>query len=166
MAGDDIRIRAARPGDAAALSRLLNALSVHEGMGDDVYTPESVARQFFGAEPVLRVLIAENASGPVGYAAFEETFNTDCGEPGLWLHDIYVDAPARGRGLGRRLMAAVARTALAEGCTSVWWGVLDSNHAALRFYAGLGARDEGARLQELDGPALVSLARGAPIVDW
>jgi len=165
MAGDDIRIRAARPEDAAALTRMLNALGAHEGFGEDVYSVKAVEALFFGPKPVLAVLIAEDSSGVAGYAAYEETFNTDCGEPGLWLHDIYVEDAARGRGLGRRLMAAVAQAALAEGQTSVWWGVRDSNRAALRFYARLGARDEGARLQELDGEALISLARGDPIVD-
>jgi len=165
MAGDDIRIRAARPEDAAALTRMLNALGAHEGKTEDVFTLTAVKTHFFGPEPVLTVLVAEDAARLLGYAAYEETFNTDCGEPGLWLHDLYVEDAARGRGVGRRLMVAVAQAALAEGRTSVWWGVRDGNETAWQFYGRLGAREEGVRLLELDGEALISLARVAPIED-
>jgi len=161
MAGEQIRIRVAEVGDADALTRMLNALSYHEGFGDDVYAPDSVRAQIFGSRPVLEALVAEGESGLVGYAAFEETFNTDCGEPGLWLHDIYVDEAVRGGGLGRRLMAAVAQAAIAKGRTSVWWGVNNSNTKALAFYDRLGARDDDARILELDGAALTELAQGA-----
>ena len=41
---------------------------------------------------------------------------------------------------------------------SVWWGVLSSNRKARDFYAAIGARDEDARILELDGPALAALA--------
>jgi ribosomal protein S18 acetylase RimI-like enzyme len=161
MAGQEIRIRAAAVEDAEALARMLNALSAQEGFGDDLYAPDSVRAQFFGPRPVLQVLVAEGESGPIGYAAFEGVFNTDIAEPGVWLHDIYVAESARGQGLGRRLMAAVARAALAEGRTSVWWGVRNSNTKALAFYDRLGATDDDARILELDGEALTSLAQAA-----
>ena len=161
MADEQIRIRAAEVEDADALAGMLNALSVNEGLGDSTYSSASVRAQFFGPQPVLDVLVAEGESGLIGYAAYEGSFDTDCGEQSLWLHDIYVDQAARGIGLGRRLMAAVARAAIAEGRTSVWWGTLDSNTKALAFYDRLGARDEGVRMLSLDGAALADLAQGA-----
>lgn len=161
MAAEEIRIRAARPEDASELARMLNALGVHEGFGDGIYSTESVRTQIFGSRPALDVLVVEGESGLIGYAAYERTFNTDCGEPGLWLHDIYLEARARGCGLGRRLMAEVARMAVAEGRTSVWWGVHNRNAGALAFYAALGARDDDARILELDGASLRDLANTA-----
>jgi ribosomal protein S18 acetylase RimI-like enzyme len=161
MAGEEIRIRTAAVEDAEALARMLNALSIQEGFGGDLYAPDSVRAQFFGTRPVLQVLVAEGESGLIGYAAFEGVFNTDIAEPGLWLHDIYVAEAARGQGLGRRLMSAVARAALAEGRTSVWWGVRNSNTKALAFYDRLGAHDDDARILELDGTVLTSLAQAA-----
>ncbi len=161
MAGEQIRIRVAVVEDADALARMLNSLSAHEGLGDSTYSTASVRTLFFGPQPVLEVLVAEGESGLIGYAAYEGSFDTDCGEQSLWLHDIYVDQAARGIGLGRRLMAAVARAAIAEGRTSVWWGILDSNTKALAFYDRLGARDEGVRMLSLDGEALTDLAKPA-----
>ncbi len=161
MASDQIRIRAARIEDAAELSRMLNALGVHEGFGDGIYSPELVRTHFFGPRPALEILVVEDASGLTGYAAYEGTFNTDCGQHCIWLHDVYVVDDARGRGLGRRLMAEVARAAIAEGRTSVWWGVHSRNGHARAFYAGLGAKDEDARILELDGEPLLALASAA-----
>ena len=161
MAGEQIRIRAAAAEDAEALTRMLNALSVHVGLADSVYSTASVKALFFGPRPALEFLVAERESGLIGYAAFEESFNTNRGEPGLWLHDIYVDEDARGHGLGRRLMAEVARAAVAEGRTSVWWGVDNGNRDALAFYNRLGARDDDDRILGLDGEALTGLAQTA-----
>jgi hypothetical protein len=39
--------------------------------------------------------------------------------------------------------------------------VLSDNAEARAFYAGIGARDEDARILELDGEALTSLAQAA-----
>ena len=152
-----LEIRPARRGDADALARLGNALARLMGT-PEVYSRETFERYAFGSSPHFEVLVAETAGEVVGYALFEESFNTDLCEPGMWLHDIMVEEAARNAGVGEGLMAEVARITLARGRTSLWWGVLSSNAAARRFYDRLGARDEDARLLELDGPALKALA--------
>jgi GNAT superfamily N-acetyltransferase len=140
------------------LARLGNELARLMG-ADEVYLAEVFGRYAFGSKPHFEVLVAETAGEIVGYALFEEAFNTDLCEPGMWLHDVIVDEARRGNGIGDTLMAAVARLVLDRGRTSLWWGVLSSNAAARRFYSRLGARDEDARIQELDGAALRALAK-------
>jgi GNAT superfamily N-acetyltransferase len=153
----EIWIRPARREDAADLVRLGNALARFLN-APQVYSVEIFERYGFGPDPHFEVLVAEWAGEIAGYALFEAAFNTDLCEPGMWLHDIIVAETMRRRGIGERLMAAVARLTLDRGCTSLWWGVLSSNTGALRFYAHLGARDEDARIQELDSAALRALA--------
>jgi ribosomal protein S18 acetylase RimI-like enzyme len=80
----------------------------------------------------------------------------------VWLDDIFVDEPARGRGVGRRLLVAVAAVAVNRGARSVWWGVRSSNHRARAYYAKLGATDDNARILELNEPALSALAAECP----
>ena len=46
---------------------------------------------------------------------------------------------ARGRGVGRALLAEVARIAVARGCARLEWAVLDWNLPAIDFYRALGA---------------------------
>ena len=156
-----LQIRPARRGDAADLARLGNALA-RLMKAPEAYSAETFERYAFGPSPHFEVLVAEREGAILGYALFEETFNTDLCEPGTWLHDIMVEEAARGRGIGNQLMAAVARLTLERGRTSLWWGVLSSNAAARRFYERLGAHDEDARIQELSGQALEALAATAP----
>ena len=58
---------------------------------------------------------------------------------GLYLEDLFVRPRFRGVGLGRLLMAFLARLALERGCGRFEWSVLDWNSAAIRFYRDLGA---------------------------
>ncbi len=151
------RIRPAQPGDAETLANLGNELA-RLMKSPEVYSAEMFERYAFGPRPHFEVLVAESAGSVVGYALYEETFNTDLCEPGMWLHDIMVAESVRDSGAGHALMAAVAKAALDRGRTSLWWGVLSSNEAARRFYARIGADDEDARILELHGDSLTALA--------
>ena len=155
-------IRTARPRDAADLARLGNELSRLMN-APQAFSVEKIARYAFAEPAHFEVLVAEWDDKIVGYALFEEMFNTDLCEPGIWLHDILVADSARGQGVGKRLMAAVAKAATDRKRTSLWWGVLNSNTAARRFYDHLGAADDDARVMELSGEALRALAQSTSI---
>lgn len=58
-----------------------------------------------------------------------------------WLFDIAVVPVARGRGVGRRLVAALLDWAAAQGCARVGLQVLADNEPARRLYRSLGFRD-------------------------
>ncbi len=161
MDGTDITIRPGRAADARALAAMANALNVFEGRPGDLYSEELVKAQAFGAAPLFSVLVAEVDGELVGYAFFHDSYNSEIAAPGVWLVDLFVREQARSLGVGRRLMAAVARATLARGGTALWWGVQSSNRRARAFYAGLGAKDEVTRILELDGEALESLADAA-----
>ena len=153
----EFRIRPARPGDAEALANLGNELA-RLMESPKVYSAEMFVQYAFAPRPHFEVLVAESAGDLVGYALYEETFNTDLCKPGMWLHDIMVAEPARNSSAGRALMAAIAKATLERGRSSLWWGVLSSNEAARRFYARIGANDEDARILELYGESLTALA--------
>jgi GNAT superfamily N-acetyltransferase len=76
----------------------------------------------------------------VAFALFFHNFSTFLGRPGLYLEDLYVQPVHRGRGLGRRLLAALAGIAVERGCGRMEWAVLDWNAPAIGFYDALGAR--------------------------
>ncbi len=158
---DGLSIRPAVVGDAAAIARLANALSRHEGLGDKVFSEVRVREDGFGESPAFTVIVAELDGEAVGYALVQPFYNTDLACRGLWLSDLFVVDGLRGRGIGRKLAAAVARRAVDTGACSLWWGVFSANAQARAFYAGLGARDDDARILELAGPTLEALAREA-----
>lgn len=55
------------------------------------------------------------------------------------VKELFVSANARGKGIGRLLMAWVARHAAQKGCGRMDWNVKAGNHAGIAFYESLGA---------------------------
>lgn len=156
----ELRIRPARRKDAAAVAVLGNKLNLQHGLPEN-FTAATVLRDGFDGPLRFSLLVAEYQGRVVGYALYHPHYNSDLPGWGLWLVDLFVEPEQRGLGLGRRLLAAVAADALASGAVSLWWGVTSANRQARDFYAALGARDEDARILEIDGPALAKLAAQA-----
>jgi GNAT superfamily N-acetyltransferase len=102
-------------------------------------TEETLRDALFGTRPGAEVLLAFEATTPVGFAVFFHNFSTFLGRRGLWLEDIYIDPAFRRKGYGRALLLHVARIAHERGCGRFEWAALDWNTPAIDFYKGLGA---------------------------
>ncbi len=121
-------------------------------------TAEDIRRYGFGDRPAFECLIAELDGRPVGFALFFANFSTWEGRPGIYLEDLYVDEAARGHGVGRDLMAALARQVVERGGERLDFSVLDWNPAR-RFYGRVGARYMEHWLPyRVSGDALLDLA--------
>jgi len=139
-----ITLRFATSGDVALLLQLIRELAAYEQAPDAVVaTEDDLRRHGFGAERRFEALLAFVDGEPAGFALFYPDFSTWLGRPGLYLEDLYVREWARGRGVGRRLMARVAALAIERDWPALHFNVLDWNPAA-GFYHRLGidARDE------------------------
>ena len=80
----------------------------------------------------------------------------------LLLKELYVRQGRQGQGVGRALVAWVARHALERGCARMDWHVSVSNRPALAFYRALNAQHVAGRLSyRLGGESLARLA-GVP----
>ena len=155
------RVRPATAADVPVLLELVHELAVYEREPDAVETTEAQLHEaLFGADPVAWCHVAVDADGAVvGFALWHLTFSTWRGTAGIWLEDLFVRPAARGTGLGRALLAELARTCTARGYSRLAWWVLDWNEPAVGFYRSLGAapQDEWTTFR-LDGEALVRLA--------
>ena len=157
-------IRPCRPDDAETLVNLVRALAVYEKLEPFARAaPEAFRAHLFGPRPAAEAILAEVDGEPVGFALFFATFSTFRGQPGLYLEDLFVQPEHRGRGIGKALLATVARLAVARGCGRLEWSVLDWNAPAIGFYRSLGARpmDEWTTYR-LDDEPLARLASRAP----
>lgn len=158
---DHIVVRRAESQDAQALADMANALNVAHGKSATLYTAALIRDEAFADDPVCYFLIAERNGKPAGYALYHWMFNSDLARRGIWLTDLFVMPDERRHKVGRRLFSAVAAETLEYGLASLWWGVMSDNISARAFFASLGARDEDARILELDGSALQALAAEA-----
>ncbi|MGF1608039.1 MAG: GNAT family N-acetyltransferase [Kiloniellales bacterium] len=154
-----VTIRRAEPADAAAIIDLINDLSVFVKDPPTRLTADDIRRDGFGPDAWFQCFIAEKDGKAVGYAIAYPGFATDHGGRGLHLADLYVDEALRGQGLGRALMAAVARHGRELGALWLVWDVWVGNEAAKAFYRAIGGKfyDE-VRAMTLKGEALEALA--------
>ncbi|SFC93589.1 Acetyltransferase (GNAT) family protein [Nocardioides terrae] len=116
---------------------MLVELATHENSAHAVQASTEAWRRML-AHPAVVVLIAYVGEQPVGYVSGIRQLNLWVGEDIFAMDDLYVRAKARDRGIGGRLMAALAEFA-AESDLLVTWGVREDNDAGHRFYRRLGA---------------------------
>jgi GNAT superfamily N-acetyltransferase len=156
-------VRAAGPEDAGLILELVRELAAFEREPDAVAaTAEDFRRELASDHPAFGCLIAELDGRPAGFALFFHNFSTFKGRPGIYLEDLFVRPEARGRGIGKRLLAWLARTAVERRCARLEWAVLDWNEPSIGFYRSLGAvaMDEWTTFR-LTGEALALLAGSA-----
>lgn len=133
-------VRVARPDDLEPMVDLLRLLCAIE----EDFTFDA-ARQRLGlalllAEARACVLVAEAAGRVVGMCTGQLVISTAEGGPSLLVEDMVVAADHRGKGVGRELMAAMARWAGAQGATRMQLLADGNNPPALHFYQRIGWR--------------------------
>jgi len=154
-----ITMRFATIDDVGVLLQLIRGLAVYEKAPDAVVATEEDLRQHgFGPKRHFESLLAFLDGEPAGFALFHPRFSTWLGRPGVYLEDIFVTEAARGRGVGRRLMARLAAIAVERGWERIDFQVLDWNPAR-EFYRRLGIEHLGDWLRYgADAAALRRLA--------
>ena len=116
--------------------------------------------------PSIRASICEiaewNGEG-VGFAVWFFNFSTFSGRAGIYLEDLFVRPAFRGKGIGKALLAHLAKLCVDNGWSRMQWSVLDWNTPSIDFYKSLGGEmmDEW-KLVRINGAALASLAKAKP----
>jgi ribosomal protein S18 acetylase RimI-like enzyme len=132
-------LRFATAGDGDLIAAMCAQLSKDEGSPRaSRFSAEVFRRDGFGAAPKFRCIIAEISGKAIGYVLHCPDYDTDHLCRGIYMADLYVEKTARGRGIGRALMAAAADNGRQSGAAVMTWTALRSNEPALALYRRVG----------------------------
>jgi L-amino acid N-acyltransferase YncA len=147
-----IRIRCAQPADAEAIAALYNA-GIAERQATFETRPREPAEILEWFEPALPLLVAEDEQGRVLGFARVSPYSDRCVYSGVGEHGVYVDREARGRGLGRRLLEALAAESERQGLYKLTSRVFTTNAASLAAHRAAGFVEVGIQRRHgrLDG---------------
>ncbi len=158
-----VHVRRVRHEDVPVLVELIHGLAEFERLPEQcTITPEQLTAALFSRDAAVFGHVVVDDGAVAGMALWYLTFSTWDGVHGIHLEDLYVRPALRGRGHGRRLLAALAAVCRERGYTRLEWEVLDWNTGAVRFYESLGAVRRGEWTQNrLGGAPLAALAAEA-----
>jgi GNAT superfamily N-acetyltransferase len=129
------------PDDLADLLPLMRAYCTFYESDPSDEDLRAMATAFLGEGSGGTQLVARDASGQaLGHATVLWSWDTTLGRPLAVMEDLFVTAPARGRGVGAALVDACRRLAADRGMQWLAWETAPGNHTAQRLYDGLGAQ--------------------------
>jgi GNAT superfamily N-acetyltransferase len=156
-----ITIRRARKSEVGLIFSLIRELAEYDKLLHEFEATEvDIDAALFSDSPRLFCEIAEWNGEPVGFAVWFLNFSTFSGRSGLYIEDLFVRPEHRGKGIGKALLAYLAKLCVDHGWARLQWAVLDWNAPSIAFYKSLGAvlMDEWT-VCRISGPALAALAK-------
>ena len=151
-------LRHALPEDAPLVLDFLMRLMTFQKLADEVTVSAArIAGLIHEGKSEAGLALLDDK--PVGCMVFNATASVYTGRAGLYLDGFFVDDRLHGQGIGRAMMAYLARLSIDRGGEMLEWGCLDWNEPAIRFYRRLGAYQlEEMRVYRLGPESLAELA--------
>ncbi|MBI4428750.1 MAG: GNAT family N-acetyltransferase [Ignavibacteriales bacterium] len=135
-----LTIQHATEEDIPLILFFIKGLAEYEQLADHVVATKEVLKEtLFGKTRYAEVLIARFNAEPAGFALFFHNYSTFLARPGIYLEDLFVLPELRGKGIGKALLARLAKIGKERDCGRLEWSVLDWNEPAIGFYKKLGA---------------------------
>lgn len=135
-----MRIEKGLEEDVPVILEMIRGLAEYEKLAHVcVATEDKLRETLFGPKPFAETLLVWEEGRCSGFALYFMNYSTFLAQPGIYLEDLFVKPAARGRGIGKALLAKLAQIATERGCGRMEWSVLDWNEPSIRFYKSLGA---------------------------
>lgn len=139
----DLLIRPVEPGDRPAWARLFRAYAqfYKVPMNEDILS-RSWSWLMAADHPVEGLLASLPSGELIGLAHYRWVPETLLGRDSGFLDDLLVADEYRGRGVGRRLIAAVAQVAQERGWSTLRWITAHDNVQAQLLYDGMATKTD------------------------
>ena len=141
---DAVRVRLAAAKDGAAVAAIYNQGMAERGatFETEPRTAADMEKRIGQAPDRFPVLVAEDAGRILGWASIGAYRPREC-YAGIGEFSVYVDAAARGRGVGRALLGQLVPEAAARGYWKLVSRVFPFNSASRGLCRSLGFREVG-----------------------
>lgn len=159
MSDETISVRRAGRADRVILAGLLSDMQAHYASLDPPGGAAEMARLLTReGDHVPFALLAEHKGAVQGFATLSPVLYGGAFQWMLFLKDLYVTEQARGLGIGRALLVAMARIAVAENYCRIDWTTDATNEGAQRLYDRLGVPRQDKPFYRLTGDDLKKFA--------
>lgn len=130
----EINVRRAVREDCPTMMQLIHELALYEKAPNEVTVDfDHFAESGFGPNPVWWAFVAEVNHNVVGFALYYVRYSTWKGQR-MYLEDILVNEPWRGKGIGKLLFDRLIEEAKENKFSGMMWQVLNWNEPAINFY--------------------------------
>lgn len=130
----DIIIRRAKKEDGESMMALIRELAVYEKAPEEVTVDfDHFIESGFGKNPVWWAFVAEAGNKVIGFALYYIRYSTWKGQR-MYLEDLLVNEPWRGKGIGKLLFDRLLEEAKHKNMSGMVWQVLEWNEPAINFY--------------------------------
>ena len=130
----EINIRKAIKEDCKSMMQLIIELAVYEKAPEEVTVEfDHFVESGFGEDPVWWAFVAETENKVVGFALYYIRYSTWKGQR-MYLEDILVNEPWRGKGIGKLLFDELIKEVKEKKFSGMMWQVLEWNEPAIHFY--------------------------------
>ncbi|MBA3660957.1 MAG: GNAT family N-acetyltransferase [Gammaproteobacteria bacterium] len=141
MVADTFEIKPATIQDVPLILAFIKELAEYEKLSHEVVATEAALSDSLFSQPSsVEVIIGYVNNQPVSFALFFQSYSTFLARTGIYLEDLFVRPAARGKGVGKKMLAYLAHLAKKRKCGRLEWSVLDWNESAIGFYKKLGAK--------------------------
>jgi L-amino acid N-acyltransferase YncA len=147
-----VTIRAAQPADAPAIAAVYNA-GIAERQATFETRPRAAAEIVDWFDHGLPFLVAEDGDGRVVGFARVTPYSDRPFYAGVGEHTVYVDAAARGQGLGRRVLDELAAESERRGLYKLTSRIFTTNAPSRAVHRAAGFEEIGVKRRHgrLDG---------------
>src|SRR4051812_25602360 len=109
---NSLEIKQATLDDTPLILAFIQELAEYEKLSHEVVATEDILKEnLFGNKAHAEVVIGYLNHQPVSFTLYFHNFSTALGRPGIYIEDLFVKPAARGKGIGKKMLAYLAQLA-------------------------------------------------------